>query len=161
MRLRTLTLCTALVAATLGTPTLHAAPFTPEQEARIKELIRETLIANPGILDEAAESWEKQNAATQQAQMGDFIKGNQDVLFNSPTSPRLGAKHPKLTLVLFTDGVVDRSEDVLEGLSALRAIAVALRGEPLAGWSRRALEAVSPRSPLRGAATLLAARLAG
>ena len=27
--------------------------------------------------------------------------------------------------------------------------------------SRRALEAVSPRSPLRGAATLLAARLAG
>lgn len=103
MRLRTLTLCTALVAATLSTPTLHAAPFTPEQEARIKELIRETLIANPGILDEAAESWEKQNAATQQAQMGDFIKGNQDVLFNSPTSPRLGAKHPKLTLVLFTD----------------------------------------------------------
>ncbi|MDX7714411.1 DsbA family protein [Aeromonas caviae] len=103
MRLRTLTLCTALVAATLGPPTLHAAPFTPEQEARIKELIRETLIANPGILDEAAESWEKQNAATQQAQMGDFIKGNQDVLFNSPTSPRLGAKHPKLTLVLFTD----------------------------------------------------------
>ncbi|WP_290437122.1 DsbA family protein, partial [Aeromonas caviae] len=69
----------------------------------IKELIRETLIANPGILDEAAESWEKQNAATQQAQMSDFIKGNQDVLFNSPTSPRLGAKHPKLTLVLFTD----------------------------------------------------------
>ena len=103
MRLRTLTLCTALVAATLGPPTLHAAPFTPEQEARIKELIRETLIASPGILDEAAESWEKQNAATQQAQMGDFIKGNQDVLFNSPTSPRLGAKHPKLTLVLFTD----------------------------------------------------------
>ncbi|WP_324042587.1 DsbA family protein [Aeromonas caviae] len=103
MRLRTLTLCTALVAATLSTPTLHAAPFTPEQEARIKELIRETLIANPGILDEAAESWEKQNAATQQAQMGDFIKGNQDVLFNSPISPRLGAKHPKLTLVLFTD----------------------------------------------------------
>ncbi|MFH6571635.1 DsbA family protein [Aeromonas caviae] len=103
MRLRTLTLCTALVAATPGTHTLHAAPFTPEQEARIKELIRETLIANPGILDEAAESWEKQNAATQQAQMGDFIKGNQDVLFNSPTSPRLGAKHPKLTLVLFTD----------------------------------------------------------
>ena len=35
MRLRTLTLCTALVAATPGTPTLHAAPFTPEQEARI------------------------------------------------------------------------------------------------------------------------------
>jgi protein-disulfide isomerase len=89
--------------AALLTPALHAAPFTAEQEARIKELIRETLIANPKILDEAAESWEKQNAAAQQAQLGNFIKGNKDVLFNSATSPRLGAKNPKLTLVLFTD----------------------------------------------------------
>ncbi|KHN58816.1 DsbA family protein [Aeromonas hydrophila] len=103
LKLRTLTLCTALVAGTLCAPLLQAAPFTPEQEARIKELIRETLVANPKILDEAAESWEKQNAAAQEAQLGDFIKGNQDVLFNSTTSPRLGAKDPKLTLVLFTD----------------------------------------------------------
>lgn len=93
----------ASLSATLLAPTLHAAPFTPEQEARIKELIRETLIANPKILDEAAESWEKQNAAAQEAQLGNFIKGNKDVLFNSATSPRLGAKNPKLTLVLFTD----------------------------------------------------------
>ncbi|WP_447826717.1 DsbA family protein [Aeromonas hydrophila] len=103
LKLRPLTLCTALVAGTLCAPLLQAAPFTPEQEARIKELIRETLVANPKILDEAAESWEKQNAAAQEAQLGDFIKGNQDVLFNSATSPRLGAKDPKLTLVLFTD----------------------------------------------------------
>ncbi|MFM5539510.1 DsbA family protein [Aeromonas veronii] len=100
--LSTLTLLASLSAALLA-PTLHAAPFTPEQEARIKELIRETLIANPKILDEAAESWEKQNAAAQEAQLGNFIKGNKDVLFNSATSPRLGAKNPKLTLVLFTD----------------------------------------------------------
>ncbi|MFQ2708203.1 DsbA family protein [Aeromonas caviae] len=103
MNLRTLTLCTALVADGLSAPLLHAAPFTPEQEARIKELIRETLVQNPKILDEAAESWEKQNAAAQEAQLGDFIKSNQEVLFNSATSPRLGARNPKLTLVLFTD----------------------------------------------------------
>ncbi|MGL5030993.1 MAG: DsbA family protein [Aeromonas sp.] len=100
--LRTLTLLASLSAALLA-PALHAAPFTPEQESRIKELIRETLIANPKILDEAAESWEKQNSATQAAKFGDFIKANKDVLFNSATSPRLGAKNPKLTLVLFTD----------------------------------------------------------
>jgi protein-disulfide isomerase len=100
--LRTLTLIASLSAGLLA-PALHAAPFTPEQEARIKELIRETLVANPKILDEAAESWEKQNTAAQEAQLGDFIKGNKDVLFNSATSPRLGAKNPKLTLVLFTD----------------------------------------------------------
>ena len=97
------TLLALTLLGTLLTPALHAAPFTPEQEARIKELIRETLVQNPKILDEAAESWEKQNAADQAAQLGDFIKGNQEVLFNSATSPRLGAKHPKLTLVLFTD----------------------------------------------------------
>ena len=102
MNLRTLTLIATLSGALLA-PALHAAPFTPEQEARIKELIRETLVQNPKILDEAAESWEKQNAAAQEARLGDFIKGNQDVLFNSATSPRLGAKNPKLTLVLFTD----------------------------------------------------------
>ncbi|MCF7741608.1 DsbA family protein [Aeromonas veronii] len=100
--LSALTLLASLSAALLA-PALHAAPFTPEQEARIKELIRETLIANPKILDEAAESWEKQNAVAQEAQLGNFIKGNKDVLFNSATSPRLGAKNPKLTLVLFTD----------------------------------------------------------
>lgn len=103
MNLRSIALFTALFAGSLTAPALHAAPFTPEQEARIKELIRETLIANPKILDEAAESWEKQNAAAQEAQLGNFIKGNKDVLFNSATSPRLGAKNPKLTLVLFTD----------------------------------------------------------
>lgn len=102
MNLRTLTLIATLSGALLA-PALHAAPFTPEQEERIKELIRETLVQNPKILDEAAESWEKQNAAAQEARLGDFIKGNQDVLFNSTTSPRLGAKNPKLTLVLFTD----------------------------------------------------------
>ena len=100
--LSALTLLASLSAALLA-PALHAAPFTAEQEARIKELIRETLIANPKILDEAAESWEKQNAAAQEAQLGNFIKGNKDVLFNSATSPRLGARNPKLTLVLFTD----------------------------------------------------------
>jgi len=31
----------------LSAPVLAAAPFTPEQEARIKVLIRETLVQNP------------------------------------------------------------------------------------------------------------------
>nr|WP_236757840.1 DsbA family protein [Aeromonas cavernicola] len=85
------------------TPSLSAAPFTPEQETRIKALIRETLIANPKILDEAADAWEQQNSDAQASQLGNVIKGNKDVLFSSATSPRFGAKNPKLTLVLFTD----------------------------------------------------------
>jgi len=97
------TLLALTLLGTLLTPTLHAAPFSPEQEARIKELVRETLVQNPTILEEAAQSWEKQNAATQAAQIDKFLKDNEDVLFNSPTSPRLGAKNPRLTLVSFSD----------------------------------------------------------
>ncbi|MBS4700866.1 MULTISPECIES: DsbA family protein [Aeromonas] len=96
-------LLTLTILGTLLTPPLYAAPFNPEQEARIKELVRETLVQNPTILEEAAQSWEKQNAATQAAQIDKFLKDNEDVLFNSPTSPRLGAKNPKLTLVSFSD----------------------------------------------------------
>ncbi|MFM5163830.1 DsbA family protein [Aeromonas rivipollensis] len=97
------TLLALTLLGTLLTPALHAAPFSPEQEARIKELVRETLVQNPTILEEAAQSWEKQNAAAQEAQLDKFLKDNEDVLFNSPTSPRLGAKNPKLTLVSFSD----------------------------------------------------------
>ncbi|MDX7924452.1 DsbA family protein [Aeromonas media] len=97
------TLLALTLLGTLLTPSLHAAPFSPEQEARIKELVRETLVQNPTILEEAAQSWEKQNAATQAAQIDKFLKDNEDVLFNSPTSPRLGAKNPRLTLVSFSD----------------------------------------------------------
>ncbi|MCK2084939.1 thioredoxin domain-containing protein [Aeromonas sp. 3925] len=97
------TLLALTLLGTLLTPTLHAAPFSPEQEAHIKELVRETLVQNPTILEEAAQSWEKQNAATQAAQIDKLLKDNEDVLFNSPTSPRLGAKNPRLTLVSFSD----------------------------------------------------------
>lgn len=97
------TLLTLTLLGTLLIQPLHASPFSPEQEARIKELVRQTLVQNPAILEEAAESWEKQNTATQAAQIDKFLKDNENVLFNSPTSPRLGAKNPKLTLVSFSD----------------------------------------------------------
>lgn len=78
------------------TPAWAAAPFTAEQEARIKTLIRETLVANPEILAEAANAWQQQ-ASNQ------VLKQQEKNLFNDPASPRLGAKNAKLTLVVFTD----------------------------------------------------------
>lgn len=78
------------------TPAWAAAPFTVEQEARIKTLIRETLVANPEILAEAANAWQQQ-ASNQ------VLKQQEKNLFNDPASPRLGAKNAKLTLVVFTD----------------------------------------------------------
>ncbi|WON75698.1 DsbA family protein [Serratia sp. UGAL515B_01] len=82
------------------TPVWAAAPFTAEQEARIKALIRETLVSNPDILAEAADAWQQQNASQQ---IGQVLKQNSKILFDDPASPRLGAKNAKLTLVVFTD----------------------------------------------------------
>ncbi|AKG72292.1 copper-sensitivity protein C [Serratia fonticola] len=82
------------------TPVWAAAPFTAEQEVRIKELIRETLVSNPDILAEAVNAWQQQ---TNDQQIGQAIEKNSKILFDDPASPRLGAKNAKLTLVAFTD----------------------------------------------------------
>lgn len=82
------------------TPVWAAAPFTSEQEVRIKELIRETLVSNPDILAEAVNAWQQQ---TNDQQIGQAIEKNSKILFDDPASPRLGAKNAKLTLVAFTD----------------------------------------------------------
>ncbi|MBE0151865.1 DsbA family protein, partial [Serratia fonticola] len=82
------------------TPVWAAAPFTAEQEVRIKELIRETLVSNPDILAEAVNAWQQQ---TNGQQLGQAIEQNSKILFDDPASPRLGPKNAKLTLVAFTD----------------------------------------------------------
>jgi serine phosphatase RsbU (regulator of sigma subunit) len=64
------------------------------------------------------------------------------------------------TLVLYTDGVVDGADDVIEGLGLLRSSAVALRTLPLPGLARRALESVQPDGSGPGQATLALVRLA-
>lgn len=87
----------------LTLPALAAAPFTPEQEARIKELIRETLVQNPAILAEAADAFDKEASRQQQNVVAQVVKKNHDALFNDKGSPRIGAANPALTLVYFTD----------------------------------------------------------
>lgn len=87
----------------LAAPALAAAPFTPEQEARIKQLIRETLVQNPAILAEAADAFDKEAARQQQNVVAQMVEKNRAALFNYAGSPRIGAKKPALTLVYFTD----------------------------------------------------------
>ncbi|MGB9097485.1 DsbA family protein [Erwinia sp.] len=86
-----------------SSPVLAAPPFTPEQEVRIKELIRETLVENPKILAEAAQAYDKQAQKEQGAVLRQVIEQNKVALFLDESSPRLGAKEAKVTLVNFTD----------------------------------------------------------
>ncbi|MBH3095602.1 DsbA family protein [Serratia ureilytica] len=84
----------------IAAPVWAAEPFTPAQEARIKEMIRETLVTNPDILAQAVDAWQQQTAGQQISQA---IKQNAKTLYQDPASPSLGAANAKLTLVTFTD----------------------------------------------------------
>jgi protein-disulfide isomerase len=87
----------------LALPALATKPFTPEQEARIKQLIRETLVQNPSILAEAADAFDKEVVREQQNVVAQMVAKNHKALFNDAGSPRIGAAKPVLTLVYFTD----------------------------------------------------------
>lgn len=80
-----------------------ASALTPAQEARVQELVKETLLNHPEILAAVAEKLDQQNAQASQEQVKQVIAQNRDALFQDPNSPRIGAAHPALTLVVFTD----------------------------------------------------------
>ncbi|OFS07936.1 DsbA family protein [Hafnia sp. HMSC23F03] len=94
---------TALLAMTMLSFSGTAAPLTTEQQNQVRELIRDTLVNNPQILEEAVAAWQQQSAEQAGAQLGKVIEQNKDALFNDAASPRIGAKKAKLTLVSFTD----------------------------------------------------------
>lgn len=82
---------------------LWAEAFTPEQEARIREIVRETMVNEPKVLEEAIISFQNYQSQQQTKQLVDVIKQNSEKLYNDPSSPRMGAKKPLVTLVVFTD----------------------------------------------------------
>lgn len=83
--------------------TAQAAPLTADQEAQVRKLVRDTLVENPEILEEAIVALQAKQGEKQQAQMKETLKEEQNALFNDPTSPRIGKKDAKLVLVNFTD----------------------------------------------------------
>lgn len=95
----------AITAVMLSAASLSAfsAPFTAEQEQRIRELIHETLVQQPQILNEAIIALQSQETADQELQIKKLLKDNQAQLYNSPDSPKIGPQKAALTLVYFTD----------------------------------------------------------
>ena len=80
-----------------------ASALTPAQEARVQELVQETLLKHPEILAAAADKLDQQNAQANQQQLKKVIAQYNDFLFHDPNSPRIGAANSRLTLVVFTD----------------------------------------------------------
>lgn len=66
---------------------------------------------------------------------------------------------PADSLVFYSDGVVDGGNDVIEGLSTLRASATALRKRETPGWAKALTDAVLVPDQNSGNATVLLVRL--
>ena len=99
-------LAAGLLAAALAVPALAQtakSPFTPEQEARLKEMIREYILANPEVVFEAIQILRKrQEEETANAARG-AIKANRDKLQGSKELPIFGNPNGDVTIVEFFD----------------------------------------------------------
>jgi protein-disulfide isomerase len=81
-------------------PLSVAAPFTPEQEARIKALVRETMVSEPDILGQSLDAWQQKGS---QDRIQSVLSSQKEALYHDDASPSMGAEKPLLTLVTFTD----------------------------------------------------------
>lgn len=77
-------LFTLLMTASLQA--IAAPALTPAQEARVQELVQETLLKHPEILVAAADKLDQQNAQANQQQLKKVIAQNNDFLFHDPNS---------------------------------------------------------------------------
>jgi len=88
---------------TVTPATFAESGLTDEQETRIKQLIRETLVKHPEILEETAKALQEKQQLAETLQLKKRLSENKDALYNDPTSPVIGNKDAPLKIVYFTD----------------------------------------------------------
>jgi len=101
-------------------------PFTAMaddiSEERIKELVLETILENPGIIFEAARLFEEQQQANQAQAAAQVLEAEKDTLENDPNAPVLGNPEGDVTLVEFFDYNCPYCRRVKPELEALLAV---------------------------------------
>lgn len=100
---------TRLIAAALASaflalaPAAAQAPFTPEQRKAIGEIVREYLVANPEVLQEAFQELERRTQDAQKVAQDEALKSERDRLLNSPHGVVAGNPAGDVTIVEFFD----------------------------------------------------------
>jgi protein-disulfide isomerase len=103
-----------LVAGVLGTGPAAAAEFTPAQKAEMGGVIRDYLLQNPEVLQDAMAELERRQKSQEEAKRSQVVDGNAGQLFGGPGDVVLGNPKGKVTLVEFFDyncGYCKRSLD--------------------------------------------------
>jgi protein-disulfide isomerase len=99
-------LAAALLAAGLVVPAASSAraqSITPAQRGEIESIIKEYLIKNPEILQEAMAELEKRQALAEAEKHRAGVKENAATIFNSPRQVTLGNPQGDVTVVEFFD----------------------------------------------------------
>ena len=122
----------ALVAAPQAA---SAQSFSDAQRGDIQKIIREYLIANPEVLEEAMNELSKRQAAAETAKHEAAITKNAQAIFNSPRGVTLGNKDGDVTFVEFFDyncGYCKRAmTDMLELMKSDPKLKVVLKEFPV------------------------------
>lgn len=115
-----LALCLCFAAAT--TPVLAQAPapgLTPEQRAAVVALIRETLLQNPELIQEAMVELERRNTLAQAEAQRSAVTAEKANLIDPATSAILGNPQGDVTIVEFMDYNCGFCKRALEDVRAL------------------------------------------
>jgi protein-disulfide isomerase len=114
-----------------------AQGFSPEQRGEIERVIREYLVKNPEVLQEAIAELEKRQAAADGEKYRAAVKTNATLLFNSPRHVVLGNPQGDVTMVEFFDyncGYCKRAlTDMLDLMKADPKLKVVLKEFPVLG----------------------------
>src|SRR6188474_124432 len=81
----------------------YAQSFSGAQKGEIEKIIREYLIANPEVLQEAIAALEKKQAADEAEKHQAAVKDNAQAIFNSPRQVTVGNPQGDVTFVEFFD----------------------------------------------------------
>ncbi len=77
--------------------------FSDEQRDEVGRIVRDYLIANPGVLEEVLEALERQQAQSEADAARSAVAENADEIFRSPNAYVAGNPDGNVTLVEFFD----------------------------------------------------------
>ena len=114
----------AVLASTLATPAAAAPPAETAppalDKAAIEAIVRDYILANPGIVAEALETHAAAQAAEAEAAGREAAVALTADLIADPTTPRIGAAEPAVTMIEFFDyncGYCRRAAETVIALS--------------------------------------------